>query len=79
MGLSLNWASDCYAFRIRSSTRISAGNQVSKPINEIPAGVTLGVVAGILIISVIASMAFPRREVDAGGGHRPSQSSVGLN
>jgi tellurite resistance protein TerC len=38
---------------------------------KIPVGVALGVVAGILIISVIASMAFPRKEVDAGGGNKP--------
>jgi hypothetical protein len=30
----------------------------------IPVGVALGVVAGILIISVIASIALPRKEVD---------------
>jgi TerC family integral membrane protein len=35
---------------------------------EIPVGVALGVVAGILVISVIASMASPRKEADAGGG-----------
>jgi len=35
---------------------------------EIPVGVALGVVAGILVISVIASMAAPRKEADAGGG-----------
>jgi tellurite resistance protein TerC len=33
---------------------------------KIPVGVALGVVAGILVISVIASMAFPRRETAAG-------------
>jgi hypothetical protein len=31
---------------------------------KIPVGVALGVVAGILIISVIASIALPRKEVD---------------
>ena len=35
---------------------------------KIPVGVALGVVAGILIISVIASLAFPRKEEVAGGG-----------
>jgi tellurite resistance protein TerC len=35
---------------------------------KIPVGVALGVIAGVLIISVIASMAFPRKEADAGGG-----------
>ena len=35
---------------------------------KIPVGVALGVVAGILIISVIASLAFPRKEEAAGGG-----------
>jgi tellurite resistance protein TerC len=35
---------------------------------EIPVVVALGVVAGILIISVIASMVSPRKEADAGGG-----------
>ena len=35
---------------------------------NIPVGVALGVVAGILIISVIASIASPRKEADAGGG-----------
>lgn len=35
---------------------------------KIPAGVALSVVAGVLIISVIASMAFPRKETDAGSG-----------
>jgi TerC family integral membrane protein len=37
----------------------------------IPVGVALGAVAGILIISVIASIAFPRKEVDASGGSQP--------
>ncbi len=39
---------------------------------KIPAGVALGIVAAILIISVIASMAFPpeeKEEADADGGH----------
>jgi tellurite resistance protein TerC len=35
---------------------------------KIPVGVALGVIAGVLIISVIASMAFPRKEADADGG-----------
>jgi tellurite resistance protein TerC len=35
---------------------------------KIPVGVALGVVAGILVISVIASLAFPRKEEAAGGG-----------
>jgi len=35
---------------------------------KIPVGLALGVVAGILIISVIASLAFPRRDLAAGGG-----------
>ena len=35
---------------------------------EIPVGVALGVVAGILVFSVIASMVSPRKEADAGGG-----------
>ncbi|HEY8461290.1 MAG TPA: TerC family protein [Blastocatellia bacterium] len=35
---------------------------------EIPVSVALGVVAGILIISVIASLTFPHRGVIAGGG-----------
>jgi tellurite resistance protein TerC len=35
---------------------------------KIPVGVALVVVAGVLITSVIASMAFPRKEADAGGG-----------
>jgi tellurite resistance protein TerC len=38
---------------------------------KIPVGVALGAVAGILIISVIASMAFPRKETDASGGSTP--------
>jgi len=38
---------------------------------KIPVGVALGAVAGILIISVIASMAFPRKGVDASSGSRP--------
>jgi TerC family integral membrane protein len=38
---------------------------------KIPVGVALGAVAGILITSVIASMAFPRKEVDASGGSKP--------
>jgi len=38
---------------------------------KIPVGVALGAVAGILIISVIASMVFPRKEVDASGGFKP--------
>src|SRR5262249_761864 len=38
---------------------------------KIPVGVALGAVAGILIISVIASLAFPRKEVDASGGSKP--------
>jgi tellurite resistance protein TerC len=33
---------------------------------KIPIGVALGVIAGILIISVIASLAFPRREMVVG-------------
>jgi tellurite resistance protein TerC len=37
-------------------------------IYKIPVGVALGAVAGILIISVIASLAFPRKETVAGGG-----------
>ena len=40
---------------------------------KIPVGVALGAVAGILIISVIASMAFPRKAVDASGGSKPPQ------
>jgi tellurite resistance protein TerC len=35
---------------------------------KIPVGVALGVVAGILIISVIASLAFPHRDVITGDG-----------
>jgi len=35
---------------------------------KIPVGVALSVVAGILIISIITSMAFPRKEADASGG-----------
>jgi TerC family integral membrane protein len=35
---------------------------------KIPIGVALGAVAGILVISVIASLAFPHRDVVAGGG-----------
>jgi putative Ca2+/H+ antiporter (TMEM165/GDT1 family) len=38
---------------------------------KIPVGVALGAVAGILIISVIASIAFPRKEGDASGGSKP--------
>src|SRR5262245_13169310 len=38
---------------------------------RIPVGVALGAVAGILIISVIASMVFPRKEVGASGGSKP--------
>jgi tellurite resistance protein TerC len=37
-------------------------------IYKIPVGVALGVVACILIISVIASLALPQRDVTAGGG-----------
>ena len=32
---------------------------------KIPVGLALGVIAGILIISVIASLAFPRRDAAA--------------
>jgi len=35
---------------------------------KIPVGLALGVIAGILIISVIASLAFPRKGADAGNG-----------
>jgi tellurite resistance protein TerC len=35
---------------------------------KIPAPVALGVVAGILLLSVIASLAFPHRDAIAGGG-----------
>ena len=45
---------------------------------KVPVGVALGVVAGVLIISVVSSMAFPRKEAEAGGG-RPSRSSANLN
>ena len=38
---------------------------------KIPVGIALGAVAGILIISVIASIAFPRKEVAASGGSKP--------
>jgi len=36
---------------------------------KIPVGLALGVIAGILIISVLASLAFPRRNAVAGGGN----------
>jgi tellurite resistance protein TerC len=40
---------------------------------EIPVGVALGVVAGILFISVIASLAFPRKDAVDGGDYEPQR------
>src|SRR5262249_16160737 len=34
---------------------------------KIPVGVALGMFAGVLVISIITSMAFPRKEADASG------------
>jgi tellurite resistance protein TerC len=44
------------------------GKMLLADLYKIPVGLALGVIAGILIISVIASLAFPRRNVVAGGG-----------
>jgi tellurite resistance protein TerC len=52
-----------------SAIRIFVGaKMLLTDIYKIPVGVALGVVAGILIISVIASIASPRKEAGAGGG-----------